>query len=126
MTIRKNARPVSTRRGSRGVSSCGSSSPARTIGPATRCGKNAWNTANRISVVGTSSPRYVSTTYEIAMNVKKETPTGSVTFVIHDVPSTLSSELRKKFVYLKYARIPRSNAIAAPSSAFRAATAWAR
>ena len=35
------------------------------------------------------------------MNVKKETPTGSVTFAIHDVPRTLSTELRKKFVYLK-------------------------
>ena len=29
----------------------------------------AWKTAKRISVVGTSSRRYVSTTYEIAMNV---------------------------------------------------------
>ena len=33
-------RLVSTRRGLRGVSSCGISSPGRTIGPATRCGKN--------------------------------------------------------------------------------------
>ena len=69
LTIRKNARETSTRRGSRGDSSCGSSSLARTIGPATRCGKNAWKTAKRANEAGTSSPRYVSTTYEIAMNV---------------------------------------------------------
>ena len=52
-----NARPESTRRGSRGRSSCGSSSLARTIGPATRCGKNDWKTAKRASDAGTSSPR---------------------------------------------------------------------
>ena len=35
------------------------------------------------------------------MNVKKEMPTGSVTFTIHDVPSTLSVEVTKKPAYLK-------------------------
>ena len=52
-------RPRSCRRarGSRGRSSCGSNSLARTIGPATRCGKNAWKTAKRANDAGTSSPR---------------------------------------------------------------------
>ena len=76
--------------------------------------------------MGTSSPRYVSTTYEIAMKVKKDTPTGSVTFAIHDVPTTLSTEVSKKFVYLKYASRPRSNATAAPRRVFRAVLASAR
>ena len=54
---------------------------------------------------GTSSRRYVSTTYEIAMNVKKEMPTGSATLTIHDASSPsrerLSVELTRKPAYLK-------------------------
>ena len=52
-----NARDVFTLRGSRGDSSCGSNSLARTIGPAIRCGKNAWKTAKRANDAGTSSRR---------------------------------------------------------------------
>src|SRR5215471_15996775 len=118
--IRKNARDVSTRRGSRGDSSCGRSSLARTIGPATRCGKNAWKTAKRANDAGTSSPRYVSTTYEIAMNVKKEMPTGSVTLTIHDVPAALSNDVTKKPEYLKYASRPTSKPTASVNSVLRA------
>src|SRR5690349_15500929 len=122
VTIRTYARDTFTRRGSRGVSSWGSSSRARTIGPATRCGKNDWKTANRANDAGTSSRRYVSTTYEIAMQVENEMPTGSATFAIQFVPTALSTELRTKPAYLKYASSPRSKATASASSAFRADT----
>ena len=77
---------------------------ARTIGPATRCGKNAWNTANRVSVVGTSSPpvrvddvrdRHEGEEGDADRQRRRWRSTTS--------RATLSTELRKKFVYLKYA-----------------------
>ena len=55
--MRKKARPTSIRRGSRGVSSWGTSSDARTMGPATRCGKKERKTANLGRVVGCVAPR---------------------------------------------------------------------
>ena len=121
VTIRKNARPVSTRRGSRGSSSCGSSSLARTIGPATRCGKNAWKTANRVerrrhelAAIRVDDVRdrheRVEGDADRQRHVRRATTSRC----------TLSTELRKKFVYLKYARIPRSNATARPRNALRA------
>ena len=50
------AGPASTVRGSRGVRSCGSSSFARTIGPATMWGKNAWRIATSTSEAAGVSP----------------------------------------------------------------------
>ncbi len=61
-TIRKAARDTSMRRGSSRRRSWGTSSVARTIGPATRCGKNASYTAKSMSRAGAIVPRYTSTT----------------------------------------------------------------
>ena len=55
--ISQKARVVSTRPALRGLASCGSSSLARTIGPAIRCGKNDRYTANRMNDAGTTIPR---------------------------------------------------------------------
>ena len=60
--MRKKARDVSTRRGSRGPLSCGRNSEARAMGPAARCGKKATYTEKSISDAGRSVPRYTSMT----------------------------------------------------------------
>src|SRR6476660_6129666 len=82
VTINRNAREASMWRGSARRRSCGRNSVARTIGPATRCGKNDRYTAKRISDVGLTIPRYVSMTYDSAWKVKNEMPTGSATPMI--------------------------------------------
>ena len=52
----ERARGLDACAGRAACASCGRSSLARTIGPATRCGKNAWKTANVDDVAGSSSP----------------------------------------------------------------------
>ena len=54
-------------------------SRARTIGPATRCGKKLRYSAKSIVLAGSSRPlrRWTSTTYEIAWKTMKLMPTGS-------------------------------------------------
>ena len=54
------------------------------------------------------------------MNVKNETPTGSVTLTIQAVSNTLAAELTKKPAYLKYASRPMSKPTASVSRPFRA------
>ena len=49
-------------RGLRGVASCGMNSVARTIGPATRCGKKDRYTAVSMGLASGVLPRYTSTT----------------------------------------------------------------
>ena len=71
------------------------------------------------------SPRYTSTTYEIAWKVKNEIPIGSTTWTSGSVEpspiesSALSVSETKKLRYLKTASRPRSNATAAISARLR-------
>ena len=57
----QKARLVSTRRGVRGTESCGISSPGRTIGPATRCGKNVMKSRKSPRSYSQTTPRLAST-----------------------------------------------------------------
>ena len=89
------------------------------------CGKNAWRIATSTIEAAGVSPRYTSTTYEIAWKVKNEIPIGSTIWTSGiDEPrpiesSALSVSETKKLRYLKTASRPRSNATAAISARLR-------
>jgi hypothetical protein len=96
----------------------------RMIGPAMSCGKSSrYSAACTGLFCAVASPRYTSTTYEMAWNVKNEIPIGSRTIGkgiggLWNALSTAFTLSPKKLAYLKIPRTRRLTVTASARNAF--------